>query len=474
MGTTPLKVAATAVATTLGGATPVDSGVPRKNVVVINLDDAPDRMINPTVTPKIVERLEQKGVRFTDFYANNPQCGPSRCILLKGKYTHHDWMPNSNMDTFERFKPIDQDTLATRLNQLGYRTGLFGKYLNGYGQQPTYVPPGWDKWWAFSGGYESAVYQASEDGTVRDYDKSVDPPGQKAFDKAKTWIESGTNNDSKPFFAYIGPQSPHGPYDELKSRYGKHEHDFDGATHSSPGTQEDTPAKAEDKPAYIRDNAFYTAEERDKEQKHAEGKKEELRVLDDLVHNFLNFLWDRNELDHTLIVLTVDNGYLMGEHGGMDGKHEPYDESVRVTAIMRGPGIVEGAKVGALSGMIDLAPTIMNAVGGPLEKYDGRPLQPILLTGNTPSGWRNAILLEGPHYGWYGMIDKSGGNKVAYVERTNYIDELYDLQSDPYELNNKIYYMNDAEKAAVVPPLHEKLVALKQCDEQTCTIADRV
>ncbi len=95
--------------------------------------------------------LLEKGASFDNAFASYPLCCPLRATILTGLYAHnHEVKGNLPPDGgFEKFRDegLEGDTIATLLQEEGYRTGLFGKYLNGYGKEdPTYVPPGWDEW----------------------------------------------------------------------------------------------------------------------------------------------------------------------------------------------------------------------------------------------------------------------------------------------------------------------------------------
>ena len=95
---------------------------------------------------KTSRRLVRKGVRFRRGYAAMPLCGPARASILTSLYVH-DHGCDTNL-THPRFvaRGLDRDTVATRMHAAGYDTGYFGKYMNGHGQQPSYVAPGWDRW----------------------------------------------------------------------------------------------------------------------------------------------------------------------------------------------------------------------------------------------------------------------------------------------------------------------------------------
>ena len=101
----------------------------------------------------------------------------------------------------------------------------------------------------------------------------------------------------------------------------------------------------------------------------------------------------RGELDDTLVVVTSDHGELLGDHG-LWGKAGFFPEAFHVPLVVRGPGVLRGRVVDAVTEHVDLLPTLLEALGGtaPLQA-DGRSLAP-WLAGEEPAGWRRAALVE--------------------------------------------------------------------------------
>ncbi len=131
-------------ASSAGNAAPVASGrgvQAQPNVVVIMLDDM--RYDDLSTLPRIRSRIGDAGVSFTHFYSPFPLCCPARSTLLTGQYAHNHGVLSNTAPTGGFHEFDDSSTLATWLTPT-YRTGLIGKYLNGY--SPPYRPPGWDEW----------------------------------------------------------------------------------------------------------------------------------------------------------------------------------------------------------------------------------------------------------------------------------------------------------------------------------------
>jgi N-acetylglucosamine-6-sulfatase len=139
------------------------------------------------------------------------------------------------------------------------------------------------------------------------------------------------------------------------------------------------------------------------------------------------------ELGDTLLIFTSDNGFMLGEHRVASGKVLPYEPSIRVPLLMRGPGLAPGTRREELVWNGDLAPTILDAAGASAPfALDGRSLL-------RPADEDRAIVLEGPpEPGTNGMPFFTGlrTERYKYVEYVWGPVELYDLRRDPGELDN--------------------------------------
>src|SRR5215213_7028160 len=104
-------------------------------------------------------------------------CCPARATIFRGQYAHNTGVWSNMANTPEggwqayRNNGLEQDNVATRLDAAGYRTGFFGKYFNGYNEGNTYVPPGWDGWFA-AGAFRYFDYDANDQGTIRHFGTS--------------------------------------------------------------------------------------------------------------------------------------------------------------------------------------------------------------------------------------------------------------------------------------------------------------
>jgi len=158
----------------------VTAGQP--DIILILTDD--QRFDTLWAMPTVRSQLVAKGVSFSNGYVSNPVCCPSRSSTLTGQYSHTTRVyTNHPKEPFGGFPAFDdRSTVATWLQQAGYRTALMGKYLNGYGE--SYVPPGWDRWFVTwdEGAYFD--YSANDDGVIRNFGADPKDYGTDVLDSS--------------------------------------------------------------------------------------------------------------------------------------------------------------------------------------------------------------------------------------------------------------------------------------------------
>jgi N-acetylglucosamine-6-sulfatase len=186
---------------------------------------------------------------------------------------------------------------------------------------------------------------------------------------------------------------------------------------------------------------------------------ETLLGIDDSVGRLMDALRKRGDLDSTLIVYMGDNGFQFGEHGLID-KRTAYEESMRVPMLARCPELFRGGTVidKVVSGL-DIMPTCLDAAGVSIPQgIDGRSFLP-LLAGKEDPQWRRELLYE---YYWERNFPQTPTMHALRTDRYKYIhyygiwdlDELYDLQEDPQEMNNLIA---NPERKDTVKDLNKRL-----------------
>ncbi len=441
--------------------------------------------------PEIRSRLMEEGTSFEEAFVSHPVCCPSRATILTGLYDHnHEVLSNKPPSGgFEKFlsEGNEERTIAASLQEGGYQTAFFGKYLNGYpSDDPTHVPPGWDEWYGKLNGQKLYDYGINENGEEVSYGSEPEDFFTDVLSGQATDFVERAAPEERPFFAYIAPTAPHGPATPAE----RHKGAF--AEEEVPRPPSFDEEDVLDKPPWIED-AERISEEASSIDDYYRQRLESMLAVDEMVASLIEELEAAGELDNTYIFFTSDNGWFNGEHRIRSGKNRPYEESARVPLYVRGPGVPAGSEVEELAVNTDFAPTFAELAGISLTA-DGRSLTP-LLGGEGATSWRSAVLLErlpseeddgegkgkgkGKGKTGPGGVPKGGvgGGEPFEAVRTGthkYVEyesgeaELYDLEADPYELEN-IYETADS---SLVEDLEARLEALRGCSEDECREAE--
>jgi arylsulfatase A-like enzyme len=474
-----LALAPAQVATGQGG------GDPPPNVIVVMTDD--QNQASASLMPAVQSELAARGTTFANSFTNWPLCCPSRATFYSGQYAHnHGVLGNAPPDGgFARF--ADSNALPVWMHDAGYRTIHVGKYLNGYGQDandPAYVPPGWDEWNAATLNTTQSVYDyvLNRNGNLVNYGATEAEFKQDVFsDLAVDAINR--NAPGGPFFMGVMYTAPHGggpnPNPHPPTNCGssakpapRHATAFDSEPLPQPPNFNE--ADVSDKPAAIQGLEPISPERFQNAQRRYRCRMESLLSVDDGVRRMIEALSAAGELENTLIVFTSDNGFFHGEHRVQTGKNRVYEEAQRVPLIMRGPGVPEGVTVEDLAINADLAPTVVDATGATAGlTVDGRSLLP---AADHPDRLRGRELLfekgdvvdadddDAPQSGTYAAVRTA---RYVYVENLTGELELYDLEADPYQLQN---LAADPAYDAIEAALAARLASLRACAGPSCRL----
>src|SRR5262245_32761729 len=195
--------------------------VAQPNIVFIMSDDQDVATIE--YMPRVQALLADQGVTFNNSFVTSSICCPSTVTALTGQYTFNHGVLNNLFPTggFQKFVDMrtdgdpatqgDESTLAVWLDEAGYNTARVGKYLVGYPDNSTYVPPGWDEWYSSYEGFTSYFgYRLNENGTVVQYGTKEEDYITDVFTaKAVDFINRAESNDDQPFFLQFHPTAPH-------------------------------------------------------------------------------------------------------------------------------------------------------------------------------------------------------------------------------------------------------------------------
>ena len=446
----------------------------RPNIVFILTDDM--RKDDLRYMPKTRTLLKREGMSFENAFVSNALCAPSRATIMRGQYSHGNGVwSNSSADSpttsiggwqAYRTKGNEEDNVATHLQRAGYRTGLFGKYMNRYADT-TYKPPGWDRWFALSalGDAKYFRYDVNDDRTIRHYGTSdSDYMTDVLSRKASTFIKNSAPR-SQPFFAYVAPIAPHAPATPAP----RDAHTFDGV--KGPRLSSFNEWKISDKPPWIRQLPRLTSDRISEIDNRHERRVESLQAVDDMVQGVVRTLRDAGEMSHTYVFFTSDNGFHLGEHRIPEQKWRPYEEDVDVPLLVRGPDVAAGSTTYKMALNTDYLPTFTGLADAQTPAYvDGRSLEPVLR--GTVTSWRSAVLLEAaanysPSYRGIRTISTGSVPKRKYVEYSGDVRERYDLDPDPHERTN-----HDAPSSPATRLLAARLQKLKGCAGDTCFTAE--
>ena len=428
------------------------------NFVFILTDDM--RKDDLKYMPKTRNHLGSQGMTFENAFVSNSLCCPSRATIMRGQYAHNTGVwdnpdgPDSGWQGYKNHGN-EQDNIATRLHDAGYRTGLFGKYFNTYDLSA--VPPGWDDWFATQSGGGVFNFYVNDNGTRKYFPKSNTNYVTDVLSRETRFFIGDSVGAGKPFFAYIAPKPPHEPAVPAP----RHANAFNGE--KAPRLGSFNESDVSDKPPSIRSLSLLSTTQIAQIDALHEKRVESLQSVDELVQALVGKLQNEGVLDNTYVVFTSDNGFHHGEHRIKSGKEKPYEESIRMPLLIRGPSVQAGTSTNRLTLNTDFLPTFTDLAGVTTPAYvDGRSLRPVLE--GSATSWRTAILLE-LRTTIYDGIRTSDGRK--YIEYGDGFKEYYDLNADPYELRNLVYY-------GEVPQtdLRTRLQALKGCAGNTCRTAE--
>ena len=378
--------------------------------------------------PEVQHSLVERGVTFSEAFTTSSLCCPSRASILTGQYPHttgvyRQGLPHGGFEAFD-----DSTTIATALRAGGYRTGLFGKYLDAYQSEALggYVPPGWDRWVAFVHS-EYLGYTLTVDGTVERVGVAA---GDYSTDLLAARAEDFIRSTDGPVFAVYAPAAPHAPAIPSSVDRGLF---ADLPPWRPPSFDE---PDVSDKPAHMRAMTRFGPDRTEQLDTLRINQYRTLQAVDRAVGRLLGALEDTGRLEDALVILTSDNGLLWGEHRWVK-KEVPYEEAIRVPLVIRSDriGSAPGRTDAHLVANIDLAPTIAAAAGVPFPGADGSNLLPLLE--GRQDRWRSALLIE----------HMRGTNPIptyCAVRTSRYLyavydtgeRELYDLAADRYQLRN--------------------------------------
>jgi len=448
----------------------VESPARPPNIVVVLVDDLrwDDIAIagHPFVQTPNIDRLANEGARFLNAFAATPLCSPSRATILTGQYAHtHGITDNTARDAASHRLP----SFAVPLAEAGYRTAFIGKWHMGNDDTRR---PGWTRWVAMKGQGEAVDPNLNVDGERKQAQGYVtDVLTDHAIDFLK-------QSDRKPFMLFLAHKALHPnvmqrddgsagtltgqpegfvPAERHRGRYAA------AAVPRRPNANQapvHKPALEREIPGLPPLSAATGTKDRD-----VRSRLEMLLGVDESLGRILQTLGDLGVLDDTVVIFTSDHGYFYGEHGLDEERRLAYEETARIPLIVRYPKLVRaGTTPAQMVQTIDLAPTVLALAGvADTAPRDGVSLVPLFAGGTPP--WRTSLLIE--YYSdtvfprmltmGYEAVRTDRYKYIRYTELPG-MDELYDLQADPYEMDN---LMGSPRAEALLPELKAELKSFR-------------
>ncbi len=449
----------------------------KPNIVFVLTDDLSTNLVTQQFMPNLWALMHQ-GTSFTNYFVSDSLCCPSRASIFTGRFPHDTGVytnSGANGGYLAFLSHGDEhSTLATDLHAAGYRTAMMGKYLNRY--HVTDPPaPGWDVWDVADWGYPEFNYSLNENGQI----VHCGGPNVKGKDNYLTDVlaslgasfirTTAKNSPNKPFFLEVATFAPHAPFTPSPKyaklypglRYPK-TLAFDAPTINPP------PWLRSAKPLSSTALAVIAGDFR--------LRAQAVKSIDDLIGNLVGALRATGKLADTYFVFSSDNGFHMGEHELDPGKLTAFDTDIQVPLIVVGPGVAKDHQASAFAQNVDLRSTFDEFAGTrPSEPVDGRSVVPLLSpsTPPVPQGWPQGALIEhqgpvvskrDPDYQSAAAANPPSYRALRlpgalYVEYSDGSREYYNLDADPYELDNVSGALTRAERSA----LHRELAAAMSC-----------
>lgn len=421
----------------------------RKNVVFILSDDHRYDFMGfmgkvPFLETPNMDRMATEGVHVQNAFVSTSLCSPSRASILSGQYAHnHKVVDNQSL--------IPEGTVffpEYLQKEAGYQTGFIGKWH--MGEQHSGQRPGFDFWASFKG---QGVYY----NPIINFNGTDEVHGDSAYvtDVLTNYaIDFISNRDKeKPFFLYLSHKGVHADFQPAKRHLGKYEEEPVAypPTMFPPGHERSTVSadqyNYDDLPnwAKAQRNSWHGVDYMYHGQINFEDFYrrycETLLSVDESIGTVLDYLESEDLLENTVVIYMGDNGFSFGEHGLID-KRQAYEESMRVPMLAMGGGIPAASRVSEVVQNGDVGPTVMDLAGlGEKAHMDGSSFKKLLYQESIP--WRDTVYYE---YFWERPFPQTPTVHAVRTSKYKFIryhgvwdiNELYDIENDPNEMNNLI------------------------------------
>ncbi len=406
-------------------------------------------------TPNL-DRLAQRGLSLSNTYVQSTVCVPSRASILSGKYPHSHGAVNNGM-----WIDDEETNWVHDFRRAGYHTAAIGKIHS----TPLHNPCGFEFRWVAENknlGAGSSSPSETDDYEVMLRERGLRRPGANYQNEHDDWFERlgvavwpldedlfydnvvgskavnylEQHDFDRPLMMHVGFPGPHDPFDVTESdleAYGDtpipQPVGYEGEFEDKPEAQREYMELMEGCwcAACIPLMSEGTREKIDRMRRHYFAN---VLTIDRQVGRICQKLEEEGELDNTIIVFTSDHGEPLGDHGMIYKFGNHYESVARVPCIVAGPGIPDREPEEGLVESIDLGPTLLDMCGIPSEQdFEACSVRSLIQDGEKV---HDAVFSE---YGQRLMI-RQGDWKLVYYSNDDE-GEMYDLEADPDELNNR-------------------------------------
>ena len=407
---------------------------------------------HPYMKTPHIDRIAHEGALFERAFHTTPICSPNRASILTGQYaSRHGIIDNVARDAASHRIP----NYHLELQKLGYETAHIGKWHMGNDGMPR---PGYDYWVAFDGHGQLNNPRLCEQGKYKQHKGYItDIMNGMAVDFVK-------KKHKKPWSLWFAHKAVHPDAEQAADGTIKmdgykcaprHENLYKGCVFPKTPNMQSSKELLKQKPAWTEAVALRKLPQsraimdplHSCEQEEIRQRACMMAAVDEGVGMLFEALEQTGQLDNTVVLFLGDNGFFFGEHGIGPDRRFGYEEGIRSPLTIRYPKKIKaGSRRKELVILQDLAPTLIEVAGGkPGMHIQGRSLTPLFGAGK-PKGWRKSLMVEywaENAYPWLvSMTYKSvRTDRYKYIKwinkaRNGELDELYDLDHDPYEINN--------------------------------------
>jgi arylsulfatase A-like enzyme len=428
------------------------------NVLFLMCDQMQGRVLQKSsacLTPNF-DKLADSGVRFDCAYTPNAVCSPARASLMTGLLPHNHGVlqVTHTTDPDQNVLRTEKPHWAQRLQEAGYRTGYFGKW---HVERTNELKPfGWEVNGEMSGelftngrkrllgdakkgkgNFTKAKYNEAPPGYSKTllYAVTDQPPERRGVGivtrLAGEYLDE-VSGGSDPWCCFVSVTEPHDPFIAGEEAYSLYDVD---ALELQPNVYDDLKGR----PGLYRQAAKIWGNLTEQERKEAMAcYYASITEIDSLFGNLIDKLRDNGQLENTIIVLTSDHGELLGTRGLYTKNISAAEEVYNIPMVVSGPGISQGVVSTARIGLHDLCPTLLELTGcSPFTAPDSRSFAAVL---NDPAQEANYQTGYAEYHGGRILISQRVVWDRSWKLVFNGFDEseLYDLASDPFEMNNLI------------------------------------